>query len=226
MVMTSSETLVGESAVGAAKAARRWLVEASPEGERTLGPGSYLVEADLARPASAKAAKAALKAMGWPDPDADIPMTIVDESPRVAASTHLRFVGRLERPMVLVDNEAVAWTYVRRLVSDPFADLVDDLLAFKLFPGETTEARFMSRLGSRDMRGGALAREVTEQLLRDMGFHVFRLTALRENMRLPDRPGAGMTLWLGIVRWDRAKESVITIRDPLFFEDMVPVEGT
>jgi hypothetical protein len=193
----------------------------------TLVAGDYLVEALLARPASAETCGKAFTRMGWQD-------VIVDESPRKTASTIVRFVGKVpeDKRMALAETGAIKWTYVKKLVLDPYADLRDgDVLPFKLITGETSEARFLSRLGQRDIRGGALSRDVVENLLRNMsgsekvpGFSVLKLASLRENMRLPGNPGAGQTLWLAILRWDGPK-SVILLRDPLYFEDLVPIQS-
>jgi hypothetical protein len=155
--------------------------------------------------------------MGWGE-------VIVDESPRKAASTILRFVGQIPagKRMALVESPALRWTYVRKLAVDPYSDLHLELCPFKLITGEPSEVRFLSRLGQRDTRGEALARDVVESMLKTMGFSIQKLSALRQNMRLPARPGAGMTLWLGILRWDGPK-SVITIQDPFYFEDLVTI---
>ena len=193
--------------------------EPRPAGELVLREGAYLVETVFPRLASVETCERAYRLMGWED-------VIVDESPRTAESTFSRFVGRVPTAKLLhLSSVYLEWAYVRQLPFDPYSHIhKDSFPPFKLLNGQTSAVRFISRLGHRDMRGPSIARDVVEKLLGKIGFETHKLSLLRQNMRLPDRPGAGQALWIGVVTW-RKPDSLLTINDPLCFEDMTPLEG-
>jgi hypothetical protein len=51
-----------------------------------------------------------------------------------------------------------------------------------------------------------------------------KLTALKKNIRLPGYPNASITTWYAVARWD-GPDAYITDEDPLFFENVVLVQG-
>lgn len=59
-------------------------------------------------------------------------------------------------------------------------------------------------------------------MLAEMGWRVHRLSAIKNNMRLPGRSGANLVLWFGVGDWMKP-DSVVVTDDPFYFEDVLEV---
>jgi len=194
-----------------------------PEDGTVLEPGDHLVELELLRPCAPEVMEEGLARMGWSEVLLDLsvkkPPKGQEHAPwdlDDAGGTRFRFVGRLEAPIRIRQHEQIRWLYAHRVSFDPLGDLKLTLVTHPLESGRAYEIRFLSRLRAQPTRADVSA------ALALMGWEAIQLTAMKKDMRLPKRPGASVTLWLGIARW-AAPMSYITAEDPFYFEDVVPL---
>ena len=206
--------------------------------ERTiLRPGSYLARIKIARPCSPDALTSGLERMGWGEVYPDLSAvprarpTAVSRRPPVRLiakaqptmpmleTSGVLFLGRLDKPIALRSTSHVSWSLAHRFESwDPYADIRRfSCHYFRLLPGVTYEIRFLARALPE-----ISSREAITADLRTMRWGPPQLCALKKNMRIPGRPNADMTLWLGIARWEGPK-AYITGEDPFYFEDVQAV---
>lgn len=145
----------------------------------------------------------------WGSPFATGPMTTVsgagDDDP-----LRFRVLARLDRPIALDDRPGMRWLFVKALSVPFLSDLVFKSHPHPLHEGSLYEIRFLSRAKSNPTR------ESVKQALVEMGFQPVKLSAIKRNMKLPNRP-ASLTLWYGMAVWKHA-DSVIINDDPFFFE--------
>ena len=65
---------------------------------------------------------------------------------------------------------------------------------------------------------------VDEATKQGRGFVPEKLTLLKKNMRFRGQSGAQGTRWIAIARWT-GPHAYVTDNDPLFFEDVVPLDN-
>jgi len=151
----------------------------------------------------------------WGSPFATGPMTKTSTSGLGATASdddplRFRVLARLDRPIALDDRPGMRWLFVKALSVPFLSDLVFQSNPHPLRQGGFYELRFLSRAKSNPTR------ESVKQGLVDMGFQPVKLSAIKRNMKLPNRP-ASLTLWYGMAVWRHA-DSVIINDDPFFFE--------
>jgi len=182
------------------------------EPSRFLSTGTHLVEVVFERPLLRSTLEKALLQMGFG-------ASSVDESVRlqggqIAAGTSVLFIGKLSRPLRLVDTSDVRWIGSRDLVTDPFAPLRYDLTPYVIDEGRSYEIRFIARMKAHP------GRKEVEDVLRAMhGFEVDKLMALQKDTRIPECPGTSVTVWFGIARWFGPR-SPVNMDDPVSFEEV------
>ena len=149
----------------------------------------------------------------WGSPFATGPMTNTSGVGATATDDdplRFRVLARLDRPIALDDRPGMRWLFVKALSVPFLSDLVFQSNPHPLRQGGLYELRFLSRAKSNPTR------ESVKQGLVDMGFQPVKLSAIKRNMKLPNRP-ASLTLWYGMAVWRHA-DSVIINDDPFFFE--------
>ncbi len=119
-------------------------------------------------------------------------------------------LAKLDRPIALDDRPGMRWLFVKALAIPFLSDLVFQGHPHTLRHGSLYELRFLSRSKSNPTR------DSIKQSLVEMGFQPVKLSAIKRNMKLPNRP-ASLTLWYGMAVWKHA-DSVIITDDPFFFE--------
>jgi hypothetical protein len=66
------------------------------------------------------------------------------------------------------------------------------------------------------------SRDDVKRGLVTMGFAPMKLSVMKRNMRIPGRAGASLSLWYGIVAWERG-DTAVTTSDPFFFLNINPI---
>lgn len=198
-----------DDALDAAWAAEDELV---PQDGDVLEPGEHLIELETVRILPREVLTEGMRRIGFGE-------VLIDQSEppqgRSALVRHHRLVGRLDRAVTIANRDDTRWTYARHLktpnVTTPPTRL--KIEAFDLHPGRVYEARFISRMRSQPTR------DMVDHDLREMGWEVLKLAALRRDVRDPKRPNVSKTVWFGILFWD-SPESLITEDEPFVFEDV------
>ncbi len=206
------------------------LDEQQPEEDYILQPGDHLVELLTRYPLAPDALSAALDARGWTAIAVD---ELTDEDPASfgpiwdaePGRAFTRFVGKLERPFRPLPSPMIEWVHSHPIRLNTFANIQRlTTLPFALRTGATYEIRFVSRLKGQPTRGAVIDGLGAMAGAKQKGFSVHKLSALKRNIRLPDRPNASAILWYCLAKWE-GPNSYIVIEDPFFFEDVVEVEG-
>lgn len=177
-----------------------------------LVPGIYLVEIDLARPVLPDVLARGLHDMGWSSIAFDRETLLSTSSPPFL----LRFVGRLDRSIETQDTPFVRWGHVSTVPFDVFGPMRLKVHPFRLFCGGTYGLRFMARMRSQEKRSDVLA------TLQEEGFQILKLSELKNNTRLPGRPGASVSFWYAIGVWTKPS-SFVTTEYPFYFEDVAEI---
>ena len=215
-----------------------------PPGPIVLAPGPYIIELATARPIDSKALLDGLAVIGFSDGDDGPPALDASQNDRTSevayppeqaarlaalatfqewarppegAASSFRFVGVLKSETVLQDTADVRWDFAGEVRFDPFADIRKTVVPFPLEEGRIYDVRFISR-----MKAQATRQRVLEALA-IMGFRPATLSCLKKNIRLEGRSGTDCALWCGRVVWEGPR-TVLTVEDPLSFEDVVEVE--
>jgi hypothetical protein len=126
--------------------------------------------------------------------------------------TRLRFIGRLHHPIRLINPPGMRWLMVKRLGIHYDEDIHIHVEPHRLDPGRFYEFRFLSRDKS------APTREIVKQRLGAMGFAPMKLSLLKRNIRLPNRPSS-LSMWYGMGQWLHPS-TVVTVEDPFYFEQV------
>lgn len=213
-----------------------------------LLPGDYLVELEFARPVTEETLLRGLAAMGFGPPDRVVVDQSLGEEPKptnaaatpeivvfwdhwqewgvpgdgmttdIASPVRYRFVGRLTVPIRIVNLPEVRWLYVYRATIDPFAPVAQALLEpYRVKKGRTYELYFFVWMITQPRR------QIVCESLALMGWKPLKVSALKKNCRLPGRPGASMTLWYAIARWE-GEDSYVTLEDPFIFENVQAID--
>lgn len=149
----------------------------------------------------------------------DPPMYLYEAQPSASVSGEapqvwrFRFIGFLMAPALVRNLPGMRWTLIHPLAFDPAADLSWRVTPFPLPTGATLDLRFIAR------DKNARSRTDVARLLSSMGFSPARVMLRRRNLRMPGRPSATLSEWIGIGRWKGAA-SIVTSDDPLFFADV------
>lgn len=126
--------------------------------------------------------------------------------------TRLRFVGRLAQPIRLVNPSGMRWMMAKRLHIRYDDDIRINVQPHPLDPGRFYEFRILSRDKS------APTREHVKSRLGAMGFAPMKLSLLKRNIRLPNRPSS-LSMWYGMGQWLHPS-TVVTVEDPFYFEQV------
>lgn len=120
-------------------------------------------------------------------------------------------LGELGQAIEIRDMPQIRWTKAIPLAMKPFEAMTFQLQPFQLRTGKMYELRFLSRVKS------APTREAVAQMLVGMGFNpLYKLLAITRHMKIPNRPGADLSVWFAIAQWSRP-DSVVVTDDPFFF---------
>jgi hypothetical protein len=172
-----------------------------------LPPGQYLIEVqtfDRFELDPATLSKGLMR-MGWTKVCPDVSDLFVG-----------RFIGEIERPLVLQDTQILRWARVERIGAvDVFGELEYRLKPLEVKTGEMYELLFIARTKSHRTRKDVL------KALEDMRFEVSALSLLKKDMRVPGYPGASAGLWFGFAFW-RGPESYVNADDAFVFECVEP----
>ncbi len=192
--------------------AKRWTLNRSRWDSKDvlLPTGIHLAEIDLDRTVTADALLRGLEAMGWSE-------IALDEGSLPAPGT-VRFVGKLGAPLEARDTEHVRWSHVSPVPFDVFGPMRLSVYPFQLVSGTTYAMRVVARMRSHEKRADVLA------ALHKEGFEILKLSELKNNARLPGRPGASVSFWYALGVWQKPS-NYINIEYPLYFEDLAPVHG-
>lgn len=181
-----------------------------------LEPGDYLIEVEFKRPVASVVLTKALGTMGFSD-------VIVDfrEPNKQKHVGVLSLVGRLTSPIELLSTEHIAWLFASRISFDPFSNMraESSCYPYSLHTNKTYELRFFARMRSLVDENPKPLHEKIKDKLRLMGFETNKLSVLKPDMRLADRPNASCVLCYAVAQWIKPA-AVITDQDPLFFEDV------
>lgn len=178
-----------------------------------IEPGDYLVEMELGGEIAKEDLLAGLARIGWQGPPDDPDRLPIDGPVPDVFTGLVRFVGALRQTIVLHDTPLVRWTFVHRATFPVFNSFRFTFRMFPLRRAQRYEMRFLVRMRT------APTRDAVAALLEKMGFQVEKISLLKKDMRLPDRPGSQISHWYGIGRWSLASAYVVE-DDPLFFEDL------
>lgn len=181
----------------------------APQNVWRLDPGNFWVELafDVATPSAN--VLGALATIGFLDVKLDA--ETVDTGERL-----FRFLGRLDKPVILSDVAGLSWTWIQKMTLDAFAPLGFRARPFALETGKVYEVRFLSR----DKR--AKARGDVSTLLEAVGLVSSHLFLVARNLRVPRRPNVSVSEWLAIGTWEKPA-SVTTVEEPFFFSDVQEV---
>jgi hypothetical protein len=179
----------------------------APQREIVLGPGDHIVTVAFERPPPPPDELShALERLGFE-------AVALDQYP--VEGSLVQFMGTLrERALCLQGTDAVRWVGVHTLSFDPFANMTRKPRELNLEAGRRYELRFLSWLPTHKTRGDV------EAGLSGMHFRASELIAIKRNMRLPDRPGANVTIWIAHARYIGPR-AIVTIEEPFFFEDLI-----
>lgn len=147
---------------------------------------------------------------------------LVEQPPLREDPIRYRFVGFLSQAIRTQDTSSVRWMYARPLSiqktkppSEWDEDLALEVRPFPLETGRTYDLLFLARMRAQPTRSSVC------DGLAMMGFSPIKISALKRSMRMKGRPGAGMTLWVAVGRWE-GPASYINDEDPFYFEDVTP----
>lgn len=182
---------------------------------RILPVGCHLVDLRIARPTTQEILTEGLGRIGFDNVTLDQePSPIAENGSRV-----VRFVGRLPRPIGLVDTSAIAWGESHPVSLDlASTDLRERTEPFRLVQGARYELRLVARMKAQPNR------IAFEECLAAMGFRIDRMIALKRDMRIRGRPNTSATLWYGFATWIHAHSYTVP-DDPFYFEDVLAVSG-
>jgi hypothetical protein len=160
----------------------------------------------------------------WGSPFATAPGGSIDEAAlaktRIAGEdeedpTRIRFIGRLQNRIRLVNPPGMWWVFVKPL-DITFDDGVRlNVEPHALEPGGFYEFRLLVRDKTAPNRAEVKAR------LGAMGFAPMKLHLLKRNIRLPNRPSS-LSMWYGMGQWLHPS-TVVTVEDPFYFEQVKEV---
>ncbi len=192
-----------------------------------LEAGTYLIEVSFGRPCGPDVLQDALRVLGFVDVtlDQSLIMRLEPEkeeewTSKVPSSSRYRFVANLKSELSLMDSSEVTWGFTHLVKHDPFSDLSSQMKhAYLVLPKERYEMRFLQRRIFQDKN---IFRARATKALEQMGFSVEKLLCLHRDMRLPDI--GAVCLWLALGKWEKG-QSLIHIEDPLFFQDLMVLDG-
>ena len=175
-----------------------------------LLPGIHLVEIDIARPVLADALVNGLRMMGWTE------IALDRETLASSAPFQLRFVGRLGRAIETQDTANMVWSHASDVPFDIFGPMRLKVSPFQLLQGGTYALWIMARMRSHEKRADVAT------TLENEGFRVAKLSELKNNTRLPGRPGASVSFWYAIGDWTK-KSSYVNTEYPFYFENVAEI---
>jgi hypothetical protein len=167
-----------------------------------LPPGIYLVEFETSRPIATGALARGLDVMGWSE-------VALDESADSGAI--VRFIGKLTRPIETHDTDSLRWSHVSPVPFDLFGSMRLSVYPFRLMQGATYGLWLVARMRAHEKRV-----DVQASLERE-GFQIVKLSELKNNTRLPGRPGASVSFWYALGVWTKPS-SYINTEYPFYFE--------
>jgi hypothetical protein len=126
--------------------------------------------------------------------------------------TRIRFIGRLASTIRLVNSPGMRWLMVKRLSVEYDGDIRIHVEPHRLDPGHFYEFRILSRDKS------APDRDTVKHRLGEMGWAPMKLSLIKRNIRLPNRPSS-LSMWYGMGQW-LAPSTVVTVEDPFYFEQV------
>lgn len=170
----------------------------------------HLVEIDLTGPVETDALLRGLEALGWSE-------IALDEGSLPSPGT-VRFVGRLDAPLETRDTDRVRWSHASPVPFDVFGPMRLSVYPFELTTGTTYAMRVVARMRSHEKRDDVLAALARE------GFEILKLAELKNNARLPGRPGASVSFWYAVGVW-RKPSNYVNIEYPLYFEDLEAISS-
>jgi hypothetical protein len=105
------------------------------------------------------------------------------------------------------------WVFVKKLDTIDYAgDIHINIRPHHLEPGSFYEFRILTR------EKAAPTREDVKRRLGEMGMTPMKLSLLKKNIRLPDRPSS-LSMWYGLGQW-LYPSTVVTVEDPFYFEQV------
>lgn len=165
-----------------------------------LLPGIYLVELSNTRPITRDVMVRGLESMGW-----------TEIAPDESASEVARFVGKLARPIETRDTDSLRWSHVSPVPFDLFGSMRLSVYPFRLMQNATYGLWLVARMRAHEKRADV------ESALEKEGFRILRLSELKNNTRLPGRPGASVSFWYVLAEWTKPS-SYINTEYPFYFE--------
>ena len=163
-------------------------------------PGVHLVELAASRPITRDALARGLETMGWSK-----------IAPDESEADVVRFVGSLSRPIETRDTESLSWSHVSPVPFDLFGSMRLSVYPFRLMQDATYGLWLVARMRAHEKRG-----DVQAALERE-GFRILKLSELKNNTRLPGRPGASVSFWYALGVWTKPS-SYINTEFPFYFE--------
>ena len=177
-----------------------------------LTPGLYLAEIDFSRTVAPDVLASGLHTMGW----SEIAFDQGTLPSPLASSFTLRFVGRLERGINTLDTPFVHWSHVSAVPFDVLGGMRLSVYPFRLMTGGTYALWIMARMRSQEKRQDIL------KTLEGEGFQILKLSELKNNTRLPGRPGASVSFWYAIGVWTKPS-SYVNTEYPFYFENVAEI---
>lgn len=177
-----------------------------------LTPGFYLAEIDFSRPIVPDVLASGLHTMGW----SEIAFDQGTLPSPLASSFALRFVGQLDRAIKTRDTPFVRWSHVSPVPFNVFGSMRLSVYPFRLMHGGTYALWIMARMRAQEKRQDVL------MALKGEGFQILSLSELKNNTRLPGRPGASVSFWYAVGVWTKPS-SYVNTEYPFYFENVVEV---
>lgn len=186
----------------------------TPRDGDVLEAGDYLIELETQKACPREILTEGFRRMGFSEVLVDQSAPASKDAFRKPLVREHRLVGRLTNPITTHQQRSnVRLTYARRLQTDILSELKLKFVDHPLTSGKIYESRFLSRMRSQPTR------PMVEADLKEMGWEVLKLSALRRDMRIPGRDNASVTLWFAVLRWSEV-DSYVSEDDPFYFEDV------
>lgn len=182
-----------------------------------LTAGDFFLELVFERPISADNLISGMAMAGFSEIIVDLP-TKKSTSELLPENEVVRVIAKLDIDIAVTNINGIRWKTCHKLAFDPFTKVPDNLVPHTLRTDELYELRFLARIVKQ------ATKENVFEALKTMGWQPVQLSLLKHNMRLPNRPGASVTLWMAMAKWT-GPMSYISEEDPFFFGEVVQISN-